>query len=97
MAVDISQTGGGNGHITTIIETNVTDPYQRNINPGSSDAEKLHKITTEALPDGKKTKIILKNAHLFLRQLINGANRFSWEDLFFGIPKDQNFERENKN
>ena len=67
-----------------------SDPYQENINLGSLDGTKLYKTATEALPDGKKIEIILKNAHLLLRQLINDANRFGWEDLFFGIPKDRN-------
>ena len=40
------------------------------------------------MPDGKKIEIILKNAHLLLRQLIDDANKFGWEDLFFGVPKD---------
>ena len=86
MAVDTAS--GGNGNTTTKTETFVTDPYQGNINPGSSDGAKLYKTATEALPDGKKIEIILKNAHLLLRQLIDDANRFGWEDLFFGIPKD---------
>jgi len=84
-----SNPGGGNGNATaTTTETFVTDPYQGNINPGSSDGAKLYKTATEALSDGKKIEIILKNAHQLLRQLIDDANKFGWEDLFFGIPKD---------
>ena len=74
--------------MVTTTETFVADPYQGNINPGSSDGAKLYKTATEALPDGKKIEIILKNSHQLLRQLIDDANRFGWVDLFFGIPKD---------
>ena len=64
----------------------VTDPYQGNINPGTSEGSKLFRSATQELDKENKIEISLLNAHLLLNQLKKDADAFGWGELFYGIP-----------
>ena len=70
--------------MTTIVF--VTDPFQGDINPGTSEGSKLFRSATTELEKENKIEITLTNAHLFLNQFKKDADAYGWVELFHGIP-----------
>ena len=74
----------------TTPETFVTDPYQANINPVTSEGAKLFLKATQELADDKKLEIKQEKSQIFIDQVTTDAQNFGWGGLVYGVPYAMN-------
>lgn len=68
----------------------VDDPYQRDINPGSTDGTKLYHKATAAIPEDEKFDLTISSAQKFLDLMRKDLNSFGWDKLIRAIPHNDN-------
>lgn len=73
----------------------VDDPYQGNINPGTTDGAKLYLKATAAIPEEDKFDLNISSAQKFLDLMRRDSNNFGWGRLIRIIQ--QNDENTTKN
>ena len=86
-------TGGGQGPTNAQVVTPsifVTDPYQANINPVTSEGAKLFLKATQELADDKKLEIKQEKSQIFIDQVTTDAQNFGWGGLVYGVPYAMN-------
>jgi len=70
----------------TTPETFVTEPYQANIHPVTSEGAKLFLKATQELSDDKKLEIKQEKSQIFIDQVTTDAQNFGWGGLVYGVP-----------
>jgi len=70
-----------------------TNPYLGNINPNTSEGQKLYMKATAKIPDDERFDISIANARKFLDKMSRDTNQFGWESLVRMIPDSQNIPR----
>ena len=77
------------------------DPYDGNINPGSSEGAKLYMKATAPMKDEDKFSINIDTSHKFLEAMTRDTNNFGWSSLVRTIqtgPNEfKNLLRDHKN
>ena len=76
----------GNAQPATPAEIFVTDPYQANINPVSSEGAKLYLKATQELADDKKIEIKQEKSQIFIDQVTTDAQNYGLGGLVYGVP-----------
>jgi len=58
-----------------------TNPYMGDINPNSSEGQKLYMQATAKIPDDDRFDISIKNGRNFLDKMNRDTNQFGWGSL----------------
>ena len=66
----------------------VDDPYQGDINPGTTDGAKLYLKATAVISDENKFDLSITTAQKFLDLMRRDANNFGWGKLIRAIQQD---------
>ena len=59
----------------------VDNPYQGDINPGTTDGAKLYIKATVAIPEDEKSDLTISTAQKFLDLMQRDSNSFGWGHL----------------
>ena len=73
-----------NNNMAQSVQNNIVfvdDPYQGDINPGTTDGAKLYIKATAAIPEDEKFDLTISTAQKFLDLMQRDSNNFSWGHL----------------
>ena len=66
----------------------VDDPFQGDINPGTTEGAKLYLKATSVIPEEDKFDLNISTAQKFLDLIRRDANNFGWGSLIRAIPQE---------